>query len=141
MFSQKPRPFSARAQSSLEYLLILAAFFGVLGVMLPIIFQTTNAFLSAGDDLLAKRIFDEATEQISLMNFLGDGSSKTFEYSPVQSISIYSQGNEVVIKSKNREYKVDCSSPQLILKQDLNKPFSINFEKNGNNVLVFVGPA
>jgi hypothetical protein len=43
LFSQKSRPFSARAQSSLEYLLILAAFFGVLGVMLPVIFQTTNS--------------------------------------------------------------------------------------------------
>ena len=123
------------AQSSLEYLLLLAAFFACLGLALPIMFQTTQDFLSTEDDLLAKRISNTLTEQVNLMQFLGDSSQKSFEFIPLKSISIYSKSSELIIETKNKSFSVDFHSPQLILKQEFANKFIINLKKVGGNII------
>jgi hypothetical protein len=114
---------------------LLAAFFACLGLALPIMFQTTQDFLSTEDDLLAKRISNTLTEQVNLMQFLGDSSQKSFEFVPLKSISIYSKSSELIIETKNKSFSVDFHSPQLILKQEFANKFIINLKKVGGNII------
>lgn len=118
-----------KAQSSLEYLIILASFFCVLGIILPIIFQTTNGFLLAGDDFLAKRIASNLSEEINLITFLGNGSMRTFEYVPINGITLYSSGNFIIIETKNRQHKINVFSAQVLLKQEYTSKFWVDVSK------------
>jgi hypothetical protein len=127
-----------RAQVSLEYLLLFAAFFAALAVLLPIMNQTSMQFLSASDSLLAKRIASEVSEQISLMSFLSDGSKKVFEYYPIESISVYSQGNNIFFASKEKAYSVQTNSTQFIQKVDFNSKFFVLVQKDKNKVIIEV---
>ena len=130
-----------RAQASLEYLLLFAAFFAALAVLLPIINQTSQQFLSASDTLLAKRITEEVSEQISLMNFLSDGSKRVFEYYPVKTISVYSKGSNVFFTSTEKLYSVETNTIQLIPKTDFNYKFVVLLQKDKNKIWVQVSPA
>ncbi|MFA5125544.1 MAG: hypothetical protein WC462_00895 [archaeon] len=127
-----------KAQSSLEYLLLLAAFFAVLGLVLPVISNTTQSFLSAEDDLLAKHIYEEVQEQVNLMSFLGNGSVKQLEFVPAKFITLYSSGNDLFIESENKKFSVVFPSPPLIPKQEFSGKFLIRILKNKNDVQVFV---
>jgi len=145
MFLRKLMIFSSfgglmdpKAQSSLEYLLLLAAFFAVLGLVLPVISGTTQSFLSAEDDLLAKHIYEELQEQVNLMSFLGNGSLKQLEFVPAKFIRLYSLGNDLFIESENKKYSVAFPVPPLIPKQEFSGKFLIKILKNQNSVQVFV---
>ncbi len=127
-----------RAQASLEYLLLFAAFFAALAVLLPIMNQTSKEFLLASDSLLAKRITGEVLEEISLMNFLSDGSKKTFEYYPIKLISVYSRGSVVYFSSEEKQYFVETNSIQLIQKTDFNSKFFVILKKDSNRILINV---
>jgi hypothetical protein len=73
------------------------------------------------------------------MSFLGEGSEKSFEYSPIKSITLYSEDKNFFIQSANKKYSVGFPEPLLVLKQDFNSKFALTLKKNKNNVLVFVG--
>ena len=118
-----------RGQSSLEYLLLVTAFFSILGIILPIASNTIDSFINASDDLLAKSIADELTENISLMSFLGEGSVKTFEYSPAKSILFSSSGTKLNISTKSKSFEVETNYVQIIPKTSFEKRFSIVLEK------------
>jgi hypothetical protein len=124
-------------QSSLEYLLLLAAFFSFFGLMLPVIINITQNLVSSSDDLLAKHISEEVQEQVGLFEFLGAGSEKSLEYSPASNISISSIGAEIFIDSARKQFKVTCSSAQNIPKQDFNQRFFIKIQKEVDNIKVF----
>jgi hypothetical protein len=125
-----------RAQVSLEYLLLFAAFFAALAVLLPVMNQTSKAFLSASDSLLAKRIASEVFEEVSLMEFLSDGSKKVFEYYPINSISVYSKGNSVFFESSEKTYSVQTNSIQIIPKVDFNSKFFVTLKKDKNTISI-----
>ena len=128
----------SRAQSSIEYLLLLAAFFGVLGVMLPVMSQTTQGFLFAGDELLAKRISSDLTEQVSLMKFLGEGSTKQFEYFPSKSIIVSSRGNALLFSAGEKEFSVDLGGIQVFPKQEFSGKFFLTIQKKSSGVQVTI---
>jgi hypothetical protein len=126
------------AQSSIEYLLLLAAFFGVLGVMLPVMSSTTQSFIEASDNLLAKKLSQDLAEQISLMSFLGNGSVKQIDCFSSKGIFISSQGNNVIFSVGEKEYLVNTGSVQVIPKQEFNGKFSLKIQKIKNSVQVLV---
>lgn len=125
-----------RGQSSLEYLLLVTAFFSILGIILPIASSTVDSFLSASDDLLAKSINDELNENISLMSFLGDGSVKIFEYSPVKSISFSSSETKLNILTESKSFEVETNFFQVIPKNSFEKTFFIILEKTSKGIKV-----
>ncbi len=127
-----------RAQSSLEYLLLLAAFFAVLATFVPVIANISTGFLGASDDFLAKRIAQDLNEQISLFNSLGEGTKKSFEYSPVSKIIIYSQGNDLVIGSERKQFVTNFPLPQIIPKQEFKSKILLNLFKDVKGVQIFV---
>jgi len=127
-----------KAQFSLEYLLLLAAFFAIFAVFVPVAANISNGFLGASDDFLAKRIAQDLNEQISLFASLGEGSKKYFEYSPASKIIIYSQGNELIISSERKQFSAIFSSPQVIPKQGFKSKIILNLIKDVKGVQIFV---
>ena len=122
---------NSRAQVSLEYLIILAAFFAVLAVTLPAAASATNQFFGASDAMLAKSISQQVQEQENLFHFLGDGSAVTLEFVPAKLVSIYSEGNELVIIGGEKEFRSTLKSPQLIPRQDFSSKFFVALKKVG----------
>jgi len=108
----------------------------MLGIIIPIASTTVNSFLSISDDLLAKSIFTEISENISLMSFLGEGSIKVFEYSPIKGISFSSTGTKLNIFTESKSFEVETNYLQIIPKTLFEKNFSIVLEKTNKGVIV-----
>ena len=137
MFYSKPNfSLNQKGQSSLEYLLIVTAFFSILGIILPVASSTVNSFISTTDDLLAKSISEELSENISLMSFLGEGSIKTFEYFPSKSISFSSTGTKLNILTESKNFEVETNYVQVIPKVLFEKNFLIILEKKDKGIIV-----
>ncbi len=136
MCSKRLLQINQKGQSSLEYLILVTAFFGILGIFLPIASGTVDSFLSTSDDLLAKSIADELSENISLMTFLGEGTVKTFEYSPVKSISFYSTGTKLNISTESKLFEVETNVIQIIPKIYFEKSFVIILKKTNKGIIV-----
>ncbi|VVB76523.1 Uncharacterised protein [uncultured archaeon] len=127
-----------RAQSSLEYLLLLAAFFAVFAAFIPIVANISSGFLGASDDFLAKRIAQDLNEQISLFASLGEGTKKSLEYSPASKIIIQSRGNELVVGSDRKQFSAVFSLSQVIPKQEFKSKIILNLIKDAKGVQIFV---
>ena len=121
---------------SLEYLLLLAAFFAVLGIVLPVVSTSAQQFLDSSDALLAKRIAGDVTEKASLLAFLAGGSQFSLEYFPAKGISIYSQGTNIFFESAGKQFVAESGSQQLMVKETFTKKFKIIISKRGKDVQV-----
>jgi len=117
-----------KAQVSLEYLLILAGFFSALAIFLPAINYSVEQFSLANDTLLARDISEKINEQINLFEFLGDGSKKTFEFIPTNSISISLQSGELEISSKQKSFSLKIDSVQNF-SNEFSSKFVMGIEK------------
>lgn len=125
-----------KGQSSLEYLLLVTAFFSILGLIIPVASSTVDSFTNVSDDLLAKSIANELTENISLMSFLGEGSMKKFEYAPVKSISFSSAGTKLNISTPSKSFQVETNFVQIISKVSFEKSFSMIILKTSEGIKV-----
>ena len=117
-----------KAQVSLEYLLILAGFFSALAISLPAINYSVEQFSLANDTLLARDIFEKTNEQMNLFEFLGDGSKKTFEFIPTNSISISLKNKELIISSKQKSFSLKIDSTQNF-SNEFSSKFVMSIEK------------
>lgn len=130
-FSKK---FGSKAQFSLEYLLVLLAFFGALAVIIPSISFASQQFFSANDTVSAKIIVDTIKQDCSLFSFLGDGSKKEFSFLVSEKIELSSNGNIFSIKTLQKEFSFECKSNKFSFESE--KPFLIFLEKK-EGTLVF----
>ena len=126
------------AQVSLEYLLLLAAFFAAFALVLPIVSYSTSQFLASSDVLLAKRISVDLAEKVSLLQFLGDDSQFEGEYFPAKEIVLYSAGSKVLVAASGKEFVVDTNFVQIIPKASFVRQFKIIVLKRSNIVQVVV---
>jgi len=126
----RDKPFP-HGQASIEYLLLLCAFFSALAIALPSIAFSVEQFLGASDAALAKSIASQIQEQDSLFRFLADGSAVSLEFVPTKGISIFSQGNEIVVFGGEREFRATLSSTQVIPRQDFASKFFVGISKSG----------
>ncbi|MBT4870768.1 MAG: hypothetical protein HON47_04290 [Candidatus Diapherotrites archaeon] len=122
-FFDKKFSKKVQAQVSLEYLLILAAFFSALAIALPAINYSVDQFVQANDTMLAKNISQKLEEQFSLFEFLADGSKKTFEFVPTKDISISMQNNQLTVFTKQKSFIIQTNS-----KQNFSHEFDSKFE-------------
>jgi len=134
-FSKK---FSKKAQVSLEYLLILAAFFSALAIALPAINYSVDQFALVNDTLLAKDISQNLEEQFSLFEFLGDGSKKTFEFVPTRNIFMSLQNKQLIISTEQKSFIVQTNSQQTF-SQEFSSKFTITLTKINNKTEIFFG--
>jgi len=127
--------FEQRAQVSLEYLLLLAAFFGALALILPAISFSVNEFYSSNDTILAKNVSEQIKEQINLFSFLGDGSKKVFDFFPSQKIVLYSNNQSIFVSSSKKEFEIIFPNKQNFSRKEFNSKFFIQIEKKGSEIV------
>jgi len=127
-----------KGQSSIEYLLILTAFFASLGIILPIIESSTGSFLLISDTILAKNISEELKEQCNLFNYSGNGSSKEYIYLPSKMIKIKSDAKIITISPSNdnsKEYIFSCKNSSVFEKSFESK-FIITISKENDSIVI-----
>ncbi len=124
------------AQVSLEYLLILAAFFSVFSIILSSVLFAMDSFNSAQDTILAKQISEKISEQVKMFSYLGNGSKKEFEFLPINKITIYSEGTKIIISSEQKSFEIETQFQQKIPNTIFSEKFKIILEKNNNKTKV-----
>jgi hypothetical protein len=123
-----------RGQVSIEYLLLFAAFFAVLGISLPVLGYSVDAFLTSSDILLAKKISSDLTESISLFSYLSNGSSKTISYFPAKEINFYENGGNLVIGAGEKSFEIALEGVKVIGTGNYSKSFEVRLTKASNLV-------
>lgn len=121
-------------QVSVEYLLLLAAFFAALGIILPSVAASTNAFLSASDSALAKHIATDTHENVVLLSSMGNNSSLEEEYVPSQKITLYSKANTIVV-SAGKEFAIEFPDAQVFVSHEFKEKFVIRLTKENGKVV------
>ncbi|MCX6803636.1 MAG: hypothetical protein NTY48_03625 [Candidatus Diapherotrites archaeon] len=127
-----------RAQVSLELIILFAAFFGMLALILPVMSSSLGALIESSDASLARRISIEIADASSLMGFLAEGSVKEFDYYPAKSISVYSSGSQVVFESASKKFFAETGFSQSIPKEDFSSKFIITVLRLAQGVRVEV---
>lgn len=93
-----------RAQLSLEYLLLLAAFFSVLLLVLPLIARTFELALFGFDSRQAVSFSKEFAETVAQLSILSDGSVLPVEATPM---------HDWIVSVSGGKLSVSLSSPEL----------------------------
>lgn len=99
-----------RGQISLEYLLVLAAFFAALVIFLPAVNYATEKVFESSSAILAKNISNKLSEECSLFSFLGDGSKKYFHFVNTNKLSFSSNGKTISVSSGEKEFAFECTA-------------------------------
>ncbi len=123
------------AQSSIEYLLILTAFFAALGLIIPAISYGLEGFFLANDTILAKNISEQLKEECSLFSFAGNGSYKEVTYGPSKSINFKSDGTNIAVSSPQKSFSFSCKTNQAFEKFFETK-FMIKLYKENNSTFI-----
>ncbi len=118
--------------------MILTAFFASLGIILPIIENSTNSFLLISDTILAKNISEGLKEQCNLFNYSGNGSSKEYIYLPSKMIKIKSDAKIITIstgKNNSKEYTFYCKNSG-VFEKNFESKFIITISKENNLIVI-----
>ncbi len=130
--------FEKKAQVSLEYLLLVSAFFSSLLIIIPTINVIVNDFLVLNDSLLVNQISEKVSEQDELFLFLSDGSKKEFYFLPSKEIFLKTINNELIIYNTKKSISIKLSSSQKTIEKSFNSKFKIIVEKKfGKTIISF----
>jgi uncharacterized protein (UPF0333 family) len=132
--SHLPISSRKRGQVSIEYLLLFAAFFAVLGISLPVLGYSVDAFLISSDVLLAKKISSDLTESISLFSHLSNGSSKTISYFAAKEIKFYENGANLVVSAGEKSFEIELGGAKLASGGSYSRAFEVKLTKLGDLV-------
>ncbi len=124
---------NSRAQFSVEYLLVLLAFFGALAVIIPSISFASQQFFSANDTVIAKTIASTVEQDCSLFSFLGVGSKKELSFSVSEKVVLSSNGSLFSIKTSQKDFSFPCKSNSFSFETE--KSFLIKIEKKEEGVV------
>ncbi|MDD5148357.1 MAG: hypothetical protein PHH08_02735 [Candidatus ainarchaeum sp.] len=137
----KSTRFSARAQVSLEFLLVLLGFSAVFAALLPFYSGAYSAGLFALDAFNAKQFAGSVESSVSELKALGNGSGRILVAEPHSKWKIFSEKDSLFVvledkkTGKTREFEV--LFPNSIgfgaLEFDSKKTFVV--EKTGGNIL------
>jgi len=127
---------ASKAQSSLEFLLVLAALLSALMLILSSFSFATSAFKSAGDAALASSIAKKLQTELEAFRFLADGSKKSFEFSPLEKITLSSSGTKVSIEGGESSFSAETFSTQSIQETSFEKKFVVLIEKSGGKAVI-----
>lgn len=110
-------------QVSLEYLLILVAFFATLSLILPIIFFSIDEVFFVIDAVNIRKIANIIEKNDELFLFLANDSFKKIEFDVIKKINIITQGRKLIISSREKEFIVMLNDEQ----SNFNKKFETKF--------------
>ena len=132
----------SKAQVSLEYLLLLGAFFSFLLLFFPLLQQTYYAGIFAFDVRAAQSFSDSFQSSVREFSVLGDGSKRILEASPATEWKIEAEKNILKIEifqeklKKKKEIKRELVHPVSPINFSAKKPFSVFFEKQDGKILI-----
>lgn len=86
-----------KAQLSLEYLLLLSAFFSVLLLLMPLIQQSYALALFGLDARQAVSFSKEFSETVAQLSVLADGSSLSIDAAPLGEWVVFARGKKLVV--------------------------------------------
>lgn len=125
-----------KGQVSLEYLLILCAFFSAIALIIPIISFSTDQLNQAIDASTSKEIIQTLKENDELFLFLSNNSQKIFEFTPVKEINILINQKEVNIYSKEKVFKLNLNNPQDKFEKVFTNKFYLKILKENNKTKI-----
>jgi len=121
-----------KGQVSLEYLLILSAFFSVFALILPIISFSVDQLFVAIDTVTAKQIIQTLKENDELFMFLSNNSYKKLEFIPSKEINILINQNKVFISCGEKKFELALNDSQVYLKKTFTEKFYLELKKENN---------
>jgi uncharacterized protein (UPF0333 family) len=124
-----------QGQASLEYLLIFAAFFIILLMVLEIVIFSFNNLESVSDALLLRKIANIVEEEDEKFAFLSNGSKKEFEFIPSDKLNIELNNNFLILNSKEKEIKIELKNTQESFNKEFNKKFTLIILKENNKAI------
>lgn len=125
-------------QVSVEYLLILAAFFSVLTLMLPLISSSVTQLYFTNDVILSKKIINIVESEDERFLFFSDGSNKIYEFVPSKLINIKINNKNLTISSNEKKFDLELNNIQQDFEKDFDKKFYLNIKKeNGKTEFIF----
>ncbi len=101
----------ARAQASIEYLLLLAILLSFFAALAPLMYRTYSLAFYASDVLAAKNFASSLELRAGELSFLGNGSSFQLEARPVNEWLIESDGHELVLRVESKALGVEKTIP------------------------------
>jgi len=122
----------SKGQVSIEYLLLFAAFFAVLGISLPVISYSVDAFFVSSDVILAKKVSSDLNESISLFSFLSNGSSKSLSYVSSKGIGFSQKGGVLAVSVGEKSFGVELNGAKIVGSGNYLGTFEIRISKNSN---------
>ncbi len=128
---------SRKAQVSLEYLILITAFFSSLAILIPSINFVATNFFSANDFMMLKQISETLNEQEQLFEFLADGSRKKFEFAPAREITINLNKNQLELSTGSKKITNNLSYSQENFEKTFETKFFMIIEKQNNMTKIF----
>ena len=129
-----------KAQSSIEFLLVLLGFFSALAIIVPAVSFTANASLFASDAVNAKSFVQEIETTVQDFALFSDGSVREISFSPINAWQISSNNKElkVFVQSSvsEKEFVILFPNQIVFLQKTFSGPSSIKIRKTGNLILI-----
>lgn len=132
----------AKAQISLEYLILLAGFFSVLALIIPQTIKLFEISVFVLDAKNASAFSQEIFAAINELSILEDGSIKTISFNPLLEWNISSQNNAVQIEvidekiGRQKFFSVQTSTEMFSFNQNFSAKSSIKLSKNDGKILI-----
>ena len=134
--------FGGRAQLSLEYLLLLAAFFSCLLLFLPLL-QKSYAAALFGIDARNASFFSESLAQASReLSVLGEGTAVSIGINPLNPWQISVQGNRLLVSvssgvlGKTKEFSAELSMPAASFSKEFSEKAALKVSKTSGLLVI-----
>lgn len=121
-----------KGQLSLEYMILLAAFFSALLIFMPLLINIQSLGIFAEDVKSAELFLSNIKNSADALLLFGNGSKKSLESPILTSWTISSSQNKLFLKVKSTE-----PPKEKLLEIELNEPISIE-EKTFENSISLV---
>lgn len=125
-----------KAQVSVEYLLVLAAFFSVLGLILPQVSISTEQLFLANDVILSKKIINIIESEDEKFLFLADGSNKKYEFIPSKEIDIKINNNNIIIGTNQKEFDLELIYSQDNFERKFSEKIYLEIKKENQKTII-----
>ncbi|MBT4597194.1 MAG: hypothetical protein HOC95_04425 [Candidatus Diapherotrites archaeon] len=125
-----------KGQVSIEYLLLLAAFFSALIIILPQVSFAVDQFFATSDTLLAKQIANTLEEEVRLFDFLGNDSKKEFSFSPAKEITLTTQNAKCIVATTQKQFSLTLPNAQPNKTTAFTKRFNVKIQKQNDLITI-----
>jgi hypothetical protein len=130
-----------KGQISIELIIILAAGFMALSIILPVIIEINSNFVYLIENKNLENFSTNLKEEINLFNYLGNDSKKEFELN-FQKVTFISNENKLKININKKEFEIIFPNKINFISKEydekinfvlIKKNDEINFEINQHN--------